>query len=71
MVTDDFIAELINGLVENELHNYSHLLTGFVGCPMFLKQVAKVYKILKEKNPDFIYGMYFIYILLKFNVFIW
>lgn len=49
MEIDDFIAELMTGIVENELHNYSHLLTGFVGCPMFLKQVAKVYKILKEK----------------------
>ncbi|KAF0751390.1 pyridoxal kinase, partial [Aphis craccivora] len=55
LLIDDFIAELITGLVENELHNYSHLLTGFVGCPMFLKQIVKVYKILKEKNPDLIY----------------
>jgi len=58
---------LITGLVENELHNYSHLLTGFVGCPMFLKQMVKVYKILKEKNPDLIYGMYFIYKYINFT----
>ncbi|XP_026815924.1 pyridoxal kinase-like [Rhopalosiphum maidis] len=30
------LAKLITGLVENELHNYSHLLNGYIGCPMFL-----------------------------------
>lgn len=54
-----FLAELITGLVENDLHYYSHLLTGYIRCPMFLKKVAEVYRMLKEKNPDLIYGKYF------------
>jgi len=55
ILNESNLSELINGLVENELHNYSHLLTGYIRCPMFLKKVAEVYKILKEKNPDLIY----------------
>jgi pyridoxal/pyridoxine/pyridoxamine kinase len=51
-------VELITGLVENELHNYSYLLTGYIRCPMFLKKIAEVYLILKKKNPDLIYGRY-------------
>lgn len=51
-----FLAELITGLVENNLHYYSYLLTGYIRCPLFLKKVAEVYKILKEKNPDLIFG---------------
>ncbi|KAF0757429.1 pyridoxal kinase [Aphis craccivora] len=55
ILNESNLSELITGLVENELHNYSHLLTGYIRCPMFLKKVAEVYKILKEKNPDLIY----------------
>lgn len=47
--------ELVTGLVENDLHNYSHLLTGYIRCPMFLRKVAEVYKLLKEKNPELIF----------------
>lgn len=56
-----FLAELIAGLVENDLYYYSHLLTGYIRCPKFLKKVAEVYKMLKEKNPDLIYGKYFFF----------
>ncbi|XP_022171107.1 pyridoxal kinase [Myzus persicae] len=55
ILNESNLSELINGLVENELHNYSHLLTGYIRCPMFLKKVAEVYKTLKKKNPDLIY----------------
>jgi len=54
----DFLAELITDLVENELHNYPRLLTGYTRCPKFLKKIAEVYKILKKKNPGLIYGVY-------------
>lgn len=46
------------GLVENDIHKYSHLLTGYIRCPMFLKEVAAVYETLKKKNPFLIYGVY-------------
>lgn len=55
ILNESNLSELITGLVENELHNYSHLLTGYIRCPMFLKKVGDVYKILKKKNPDLIY----------------
>ncbi|XP_060862191.1 pyridoxal kinase-like [Metopolophium dirhodum] len=55
ILNESNLSELITGLVENELHNYSHLLTGYTRCPMFLKKVAEVYKILKKKNPGLIY----------------
>lgn len=53
-----FLDVLITGLLENDLHEYSHLLTGYIRCPMFLKKVAEVYKMLKKKNPDLIFGKY-------------
>ncbi|CAI6348078.1 unnamed protein product [Macrosiphum euphorbiae] len=55
ILNESNLSELITGLVENELHSYSHLLTGYTRCPMFLKKVAEVYKILKKKNPGLIY----------------
>jgi len=60
-------VELITGLVENNLHLYSHLLTGYIRCPMFLKKVAEVYKMLKEKNPDLIFGRYYFINILNFD----
>lgn len=54
--TYNFLAELMNGLVENELHHYTHLLTGYIRCPKFLQKVAEVYKMLKQKNPNLIFG---------------
>lgn len=64
MINIIFLGELVTGLVENDLHNYSHLLTGYIRCPMFLKKIAEVYKLLKEKNPNLIFGInFFIYIL--------
>lgn len=62
-----FSGELVTGLIENKLHYYSHLLTGYIRCPMFLKRVADIYKILKEKNSDLIFGNYLFY---KFIIFI-
>jgi len=55
ILNENNFSELITGLVENELHNYSHLLTGYIRCPMFLKKIAEVYKMLKERNPNLIY----------------
>ncbi|VVC43541.1 Pyridoxamine kinase/Phosphomethylpyrimidine kinase,Pyridoxine kinase,Ribokinase-like [Cinara cedri] len=49
------LSELMTGLIENELHHYSHLLTGYIRCPQFLKKIVEVYKILKEKNPDLLF----------------
>ncbi|KAK0174523.1 hypothetical protein PV327_010283 [Microctonus hyperodae] len=51
-ILDDInLRKLIDGLVANNLHYYSHLLTGYVGSPSFLDEIVKLIPILKEKNP--------------------
>ncbi|XP_050541027.1 pyridoxal kinase isoform X2 [Daktulosphaira vitifoliae] len=55
VLNEQNLMELVSGLVENDIHFYSHLLTGYIGCPKFLSKVAEVYKILKEKNPNLIF----------------
>lgn len=55
VLNDKDLEELINGLVQNNLDNYTHLLTGYVGSPSFLKKIAEVVRILKHKNPNLIY----------------
>lgn len=50
------LAELFAGLVANDLHNqYTHLLTGYVGNPTFLREIANILKILRSINPSLIY----------------
>ncbi|XP_043592471.1 pyridoxal kinase [Bombus pyrosoma] len=55
VLNDKDLEELINGLVQNNLDNYTHLLTGYVGSALFLKKIAEVIRILKHKNPNLIY----------------
>ncbi len=47
----------MSGLQINDLDNFSHLLTGYVGSASFLEQVYENVKQLKEKNPKLVYGM--------------
>lgn len=46
---------MVQGLAENDLDHYSHLLTGYVGSASFLKRIAVLVKALKRKNPNLIY----------------
>lgn len=46
------LEELILGLKLNKLHNYSHLLTGYVGSASFLEKIVEVVKEFKEVNPE-------------------
>ncbi|XP_033193438.1 pyridoxal kinase isoform X2 [Bombus vancouverensis nearcticus] len=55
VLNDKDLEELINGLVQNNLDNYTHLLTGYVGSASFLKKIAEVVRVLKHKNPNLIY----------------
>ncbi|XP_034950518.1 pyridoxal kinase isoform X1 [Chelonus insularis] len=50
-----FAGQLMEGLVANDLHHYSHLLTGYVGSASFLKYISKLVSMLKAKNPKLIY----------------
>jgi len=49
------LKTLFDGLKKNDIHFYSHLLTGYCGDPTFLREICQVYKQLKEKNKDLIY----------------
>ncbi|XP_076753295.1 pyridoxal kinase [Xylocopa sonorina] len=55
VLNDKDLEDLINGLVQNDLDDYTHLLTGYVGSASFLRKVAEVVHTLKRKNPDLIY----------------
>lgn len=48
----------MNGLEENDLDSFSHLLTGYVGSVSFLEQVYESIKKLKAKNPNMLYGIH-------------
>lgn len=49
------LEELMSGLRLNNVHQYSHLLTGYVGDSSFLHTVVDVAKELKQVNPNLIY----------------
>ena len=49
-------VELMDGLNHNGLDHYTHLLTGYVGSPSFLKQIAQVVQQLRKINPNLVYG---------------
>lgn len=53
----NILDDLINGLAQNDLDNYTHVLTGYVGSSLFLKRIALIVTTLKRKNPNLIYGM--------------
>lgn len=49
------LDDLSEGLDKNKLNFYTHLLTGYVGSPSFLRRIAEEVKKLKTINPDLIY----------------
>lgn len=50
------LTDLIEGLSKNNLDEYTHLLTGYVGAVAFLRKIGDIVKSLKKKNPNLIYG---------------
>lgn len=46
---------LIQGLEANDLLNYTHLLTGYIGSVSFLETVLRVVEKLRSVNPNLIY----------------
>lgn len=46
---------LYDGLRENEIDFYSHLLTGYCGSESFLREILNVFKQMKSRNPNLIY----------------
>jgi pyridoxine kinase len=47
--------DLIEGLAENDLLHYTHLLTGYIGSVSFLTTVLQVVDKLRSVNPDLVY----------------
>lgn len=56
VLSDRDLKDLMDGLKENGLDFYTHLLTGYVGSPSFLNQIANVIRHVKSVNPNLIYG---------------
>ncbi|RZC37504.1 PfkB and/or Phos pyr kin domain containing protein [Asbolus verrucosus] len=50
------LEDLIDGLKENELDNYTHLLTGYIGSESFLNKISSLVKHLRSVNPNLIYA---------------
>ncbi|XP_011169541.2 pyridoxal kinase [Solenopsis invicta] len=55
VLNDKDLEDLVDGLVQNDLNNYTHLLTGYIGSASFLKRVALLVTTLKAKNPNLMY----------------
>ncbi|CAK9295754.1 unnamed protein product [Gordionus sp. m RMFG-2023] len=55
MLNSKSLNNLFDGLISNNLIEYSHLLTGYIGDADFLKSIINIHKYLKEKNPNLIY----------------
>ncbi|XP_016920635.1 pyridoxal kinase [Apis cerana] len=55
VLNDKDLGDLIDGLAQNNLIDYTHLLTGYVGSASFLRKIAEVVRMLKHKNPNLIY----------------
>ncbi|XP_035907865.1 pyridoxal kinase [Anopheles stephensi] len=50
------LADVYAGLVDNDLHKlYTHLLTGYVGNPAFLREIATILRSLRAVNEKLIY----------------
>lgn len=54
-LNSDDLSDLFLGLKENELLNYTHVLTGYVGNEAFLNKLADIIEELKQKNPNIVY----------------
>ena len=47
---------LVQGMQESNLLEYTHLLTGYIGSVSFLEAIVRIVSLLRERNPDLIYG---------------
>lgn len=55
ILTEKDLAELLEGLSENHLDQYTHLLTGYIGSVSFLNKISSAVKQLRDRNPNLIY----------------
>ena len=55
VLQSDELRVLFEGLEMNNIHKYSHLLTGYCGSESFLREIVTVLKKLREANPNLVY----------------
>lgn len=56
VLNENQLADVFSGLVANNLHSlYTHLLTGYVGNPTFLREIANILKTLRSTNASLVY----------------
>ncbi|XP_071954997.1 pyridoxal kinase-like [Antedon mediterranea] len=51
----DELKCLYDGIKENDINRYSHVLTGYVGSTSFLREVIRVVKDAQQANPNMVY----------------
>jgi pyridoxine kinase len=54
-LTGQDVEDLLQGLIDNDLCYYTHMLTGYMGTKTFLSSVMKVVDHMKSQNPNLIY----------------
>ncbi|XP_061177256.1 pyridoxal kinase-like [Saccostrea echinata] len=55
VLNSDDLACLFDGLKENNISSFSHILTGYIGSKSFLEKVADIVVDLKTSNPSLLY----------------
>jgi len=55
ILKDKDVWEIYEALKKNGINKYSHITTGYVGDPTFLRTVVAVVNDLKTANPDIVY----------------
>lgn len=58
ILQNEEMEQLISGLILNDVDFYTHFLTGYSRSPDSLKQIAKIIKKLRHRNPNLTYGNY-------------
>eukprot|EP01117_Protostelium_nocturnum_P019532 TRINITY_DN8489_c0_g1_i1.p1 TRINITY_DN8489_c0_g1~~TRINITY_DN8489_c0_g1_i1.p1 ORF type:complete len:300 (+),score=75.90 TRINITY_DN8489_c0_g1_i1:54-953(+) len=55
IMNGDQLEEIMEGLKQNKLDKYSHLLTGYINSPSTLRSIMKIVHHLKSINPNLSY----------------
>lgn len=62
------LRDLFQGLRDNQiLSSYTHVITGYIGSPSFLKQIEQLIHDLRAINPNLVYGTILLYSLYSTN----
>lgn len=55
VISEEDFDELVEGLKQNDLLQYTHVLTGYCRSPQLLSKIGKLVQELKKSNPNLIY----------------